>query len=118
MIVSIDSQESEVVRARVTGKINQTHVSPFVEPLGDALGSQAYHHRVLLDMAGVELLDSSGVSWLLSCNKRFREGGGRLVLHSMSDIAHNVIKVLNLQSVFRIAPDVEQAVEMSKGDAS
>src|SRR6056297_2860794 len=103
MKLSIDSNEHGIARARVSGKINQSQVSPFTEPLGDALGPDAYQQSVLLDMSEVEMLDSSGVSWLLSCHKRFRSAGGELVLHSLSDIALNVIKVLNLKSVFRVA---------------
>ena len=63
MNVSVDSSENGVVRASVTGKINQSNVSPFVEPLADAVGDNAYAKKVVLDMSGVELLDSSGVSW-------------------------------------------------------
>ncbi len=110
MNVSIESSENGVVRATVAGKINQSQVSPFVEPLGNAVGPDAYSERVLLRMSDVESLDSSGVSWLLSCHKRFREGGGQLVLHSLSDIALNVIKVLNLQAVFKIAGNEEAAL--------
>lgn len=117
MQLKILSNQAGIVRASVTGKINQSHVSPFVEPLGDALGADAYQQRVLLDMKAVELLDSSGVSWLLSCHKRFREGGGRLVLCSLSDIAMNVVKVLNLQAVFKLAADEQEALQLLQGDA-
>ena len=63
-------------------------------------------------MTNVELLDSSGISWLLVCNKRFRQAGGQIVLHSLSDVALNVLKVLNLQTVLQLASTREDAIRM------
>ena len=82
------------------------------EPLIEALGSNALAQKVLLDMSEVAALDSSGVNWLLICQRKMREAGGVLVLYAMSPIAKNVIKVLNLQSVLKLADDETQALSL------
>lgn len=112
-IQSDDGTRSEVV---LGGQITQRDVSPFQEPLGDALGPDAYKRRVMVDMQDVEMLDSSGVGWLLVCNKRFKEGGGALVLHSFSPTVSNVLKVLNMHQVLPMADDEQHARQLLDGD--
>lgn len=117
MKLKIAATDNGVVRAKASGKITQADVSPFLEPLGEAIGDDAYERCVLLDMAEVNTLDSSGVSWLLVCQKRFREGGGKLVLHSLSDVAMNVLRVLNLQTVLKLASDEDEAAQLIEESA-
>lgn len=83
----------------------------------NALGDDAYSQRLLFDMSEVEAIDSSGVNWLLGCQKKMRESGGRLVLHSLSPIARNVIRVLNLHTVFALAEDAAEAQTQLDGDS-
>ncbi len=81
------------------------------------LGNEAFQQNVLFDMSEVEAIDSSGINWLLTCQKKMRESGGHLVLHSLSPIAKNVIRVLNLQTVFALADDVVQAQTFLDGES-
>ena len=103
MKLSIRSQENDLVRFRLEGRVSQRELATSEEPIGDLLGDDAYSNRLMIDMSEVASLDSSGVNWLLVCQKRLRESGGSLVLHSLSPIAKNVVKVLNLQTVFALA---------------
>ncbi len=68
-----------------------------------------YSRRVLLDLAGTEYIDSTGVSWLLTCHKRCREGGGKLVLHSLNPLVKQVLQVLKLDRVLHIADSADKA---------
>lgn len=112
MKLSVQSREGDVCRIRLQGRVSQRDVTSGEEPIAELLGENAYAHKFLLDLNEVETLDSSGVNWLLICQKRIRQAGGRLVLHSLSPIARNVIKVLNLQAVFQLADDESQALRM------
>lgn len=118
MKLSIDQEGQSPVAVRVAGDITQRHVSPFVEPLGDALGEDGYEKPVMLNLQQVDMLDSSGVGWLLVCHKRFHEKGGKLVLHSFSPTVSNVLKVLNMQKVLNLAETENDARRMFEGDAS
>jgi anti-anti-sigma regulatory factor len=53
----------------------------------------------------VEAIDSSGIGWLLSSQKKFRTAGGLLVLHTLSPFARDVMRILNMQLVFKLADD-------------
>ena len=110
MKLSLRSQENGVANLQVEGRVSQRNLLSETEPLVEALGEDAFGQSVLLDMSEVAALDSSGVNWLLICQRKMRETGGVLILHSLSPIAKNVIKVLNLQSVFKLADDEGQAL--------
>jgi stage II sporulation protein AA (anti-sigma F factor antagonist) len=117
MKLSVHSENGDVLRLRLEGRVSQRDIAPNEEPLSDMFGESVYGQRLALDMSNVVSLDSSGVNWLLVCQKRVRQAGGQLVLHSLSPIARNVIKVLNLQTVFRLADDEEGAVQLLAGEA-
>lgn len=110
MKVAIESKDPNAICIQVTGKITQSDISPLREPLSDLLGPDVYEGRVLLDMSEVEVLDSSGVSWLLSCHKKFRTSDGNLLLHSLSPSVSNVLRVLNLDTILAISDSKEEAL--------
>ena len=112
MKVNLVSTDQSPICVEVSGNITQRDVSPFSEPLGDVIGHDAYGKHVIIDMRAVEVLDSSGVNWLLSCHKRFKESGGKIVLHSVSPVALNVLKVLSMHLVLQIADTKDKAIAM------
>ena len=116
MKLSVQSREGDVVHLRLEGRVSQREITPNEEPLGDPLGATAYTQKLAIDLSKVATLDSSGVNWLLVCQKRLRKAGGQIVLHSLSPIARNVIKVLNLQTVFQLADDEEDANRLLQGE--
>ena len=79
------------------------------EPLAKMLGPDVYRRRVLLDFAKVGFLDSTGVSWLITCQKRFAKDGGIMVLHSMPPLARAVIDLLRLNKILHLQPDIGAA---------
>ena len=118
MNLDVTSEAGRVTRVSLSGDISQPNLAPAEEPLGKLLGTDCYSGRVLLDMHEVETIDSSGVSWLLSCDKRFRTAGGRLVLHSLSPFSRDVLKVLNLHLIMSITTDEKSAVDLAQGTPS
>ncbi len=118
MKLSIQSEEGNITRVEVTGEVKQKSLAEYDDPLAELLGSACYRGKVLLDLGGVELLDSSGVGWLLTCHKQFRTQGGALVLHSVSPFARDVLKMLNMHLVLKIADDEAAARKVAQGDNS
>ncbi|HTN75935.1 MAG TPA: STAS domain-containing protein, partial [Pirellulaceae bacterium] len=118
MDVSVQSVVGNQAEVRVAGAINQAQFSVTTEPLAQALGPQAYSQQVLLDLSASEMLDSSGVNWLLIIHRRTRESGGRLILHSLPPLVENVLKVLRMTLVFEIADDLAAARQLVAGVAS
>jgi anti-anti-sigma factor len=114
MKFAVKSQQDNLTLVEVTGDLCQKRLSAEGEPLEELLGTECYGSKVLLDLHGVETIDSSGVGWLLSCQKKFRAAGGLLVLHSLSPFVRDVMKILNMHLVFKMADDEASAKRLAQ----
>ena len=85
--------------------------------LEDLLGADCYTRSVLVDLNYVDFIDSSGIGWLLGQNRRFQAAGGKLVLHSIPPVVRHTLKVLRMESVFRLAKDESAACSLARGEA-
>ena len=81
------------------------------EPIGELVGANVYSQIVLLNLLQTDYIDSSGVGWLLDCQRLFREAGGRLILHSIPPAVENVFRVLNMNQVFEFAANEKDATK-------
>lgn len=58
--------------------------------------------EVVIDMAGVDFIDSAGLGVLIGAVGRLRERGGRLVLRHVQPAPRKVIEITGLQDVFEL----------------
>lgn len=72
------------------------------------------HRRVLVDLEGVEFLDSTGLGVLVGGLKRVRSHDGELALVCTQRRILKVLEITGLTKVFSIHPSVEAA---TAGDA-
>ena len=100
----------------VTGRVREFSEAQAAEPLGDLLGPEPYARTILLNMGGVEMLNSNGIGWLLTCHRRVREAGGSIVLHGIPPLAANVLKMMRMDLVFDIANSKEDAIRLARGE--
>jgi anti-anti-sigma factor len=117
MKFSIKSQINGLKMVEVFGDLCQKRLAAEGDPLEDLLGPDCYGQKVLLDLHGLDSIDSSGVGWLLGCQRKFRAAGGVLVLHSLAPFARDVMKILNMHLVFRMADDEAGAIRMAQEDS-
>jgi anti-anti-sigma factor len=103
MKLSIAQQEGDTVRVALAGHVTQREINPLQDPLIELLGPGGYSKTVRLDLSDASYMDSSGVGWLLSCNKRIKAAGGRLTIERPHPIVANVFKVLKLEKVLNLA---------------
>jgi anti-anti-sigma factor len=115
MRVNTVSDDGDVLRLQVSGRVTQDKLSPTSDQLGDLLGTQGYARQVALSLADVDFIDTSGIGWLLARHKRFREAGGRLVIHSVMPMVLEVLKVLRLHTVLELADNESTALAMAQG---
>ena len=113
----LDTNDS-VTNVALSGNISGRDIAPPADPLRHSLGANCYSKNIVLHLADTEYVDSMGVSWLINCNKKFREAGGKLVLHSLHPTVLNILRVLRLESVLNIAPDAVAANKLVRGEAS
>jgi anti-anti-sigma factor len=118
MKFSVTQDQGQVVYVTIQGCLTQPDIAPPLDPFRQALGPTAYQRTVLLDMGESNYLDSMCIGWLLGSHKRFREHGGRLVMHSLQPMAANVISLLKLNTVLQLATDPTTALQLAIGEVA
>lgn len=66
--------------------------------------------RVVLNLRGVNYIDSSGIASLVEGLKASRDAGSRLILFGLSPIAYEVLRLSRLVQLFEIYDDEDQAL--------
>jgi anti-sigma B factor antagonist len=89
------------------GRLNAASAPELKHRLRDLAASG--RTRIVLDMAAVDFIDSSGLSAMIAGLKATREVGGYLRLAGLKDQAATVLKLTMLDRVFELHPDVESA---------
>ncbi len=112
MKLTLKSEEGDLALVQIAGELSQKRLAHEANPLDELLGEECYGRKVLFDLRRVTAIDSSGVGWLLSTQKSFRMQGGKMVLHSLSPFARDVLKILNMQLVFQIAENETSARQL------
>lgn len=97
--------DGDVIRIDLQGRISRDGANAHTDPLSEVYGVDVYAKAVLLNLAGTTYLDSSGVDWLLSCQKRFQKHGGKLVLCSPAPVTQQFLKMMRLDLVLTVASD-------------
>lgn len=62
----------------------------------------------IVDLSGLEYLDSSGLGLLLALSKEYGAQGGKLVLVT-NETVDNILSLTRLNGIFSIAPTLEEA---------
>jgi anti-anti-sigma factor len=81
--------------------------------LRDALLSIDHEPHILVDLADVTFVDSTGLGVLINAQKRqqLAHGNASLQLCGLRPTVQRVIEVAGLDSVFTVAPSIEAALE-------
>ena len=66
--------------------------------------------RVVLNLAAVRYMDSSGVASLVEALKASRDSGSRLILFGLNSAIREVLQLSKLLRIFEITDTEEQAV--------
>jgi len=85
----------------------------FINELGDelvALLEQADPPDLLIDLDEIEFLSSSVLGKLIRLLKRTRQANGRLRLCSIRPSIYEVFEITQLNKVFEIYPDADEAL--------
>ncbi len=93
------------IRVKCVGQISQSRFPGLGDPLADLLGPEGFSRKVRLDLERVDYVDSSGIGWLVGSHKRFRDGGGQLVLSRVPPVVDQVLRFCGLENLFHIERD-------------
>jgi anti-sigma B factor antagonist len=109
--MSISTREvSHVSIVDVGGRIT---LGDELEELRDAIGQlvAAGKKKIILNLAKVDYIDSSGVGELVSSYTTVRNAGGELKLMNLTQKVHDILNVTKLYTVFDIKDDEFTAVK-------
>ena len=107
--VEIEQRDDDVVVARLTGEVDISAAERTGKKIAEAVPSSA--RGLVVDMSGLEFMDSSGVSMLFSLARQV--GSHRQQLRVVAPPGRPVSRVLQIVEFERAAPidaDVESAV--------
>ena len=65
---------------------------------------------VVVNLAGVEYMDSTGLGVLVTALKRIREKSGNIVLAGLSPHLSKIFEITGLRKVFTVYPNEEDAL--------
>ena len=111
MALTIDTREvGQVTILDVRGRIV---LGDEIHQLRDAVRGLVAEGKtkIILNLAEVDYIDSSGVGELVGCFTTVRNAGGELKLLNLSQKVHDVLHVTKLYTVFDIRDDEFTAVK-------
>lgn len=65
----------------------------------------------IMDMGGIEILNSIGIGMLVRTVKAVNETGGKVIFTSVPPKIHELLQIIKLNSVMDIAQSIEEAAE-------
>lgn len=66
------------------------------------------HNQVILDLKGLEYMNSTGINILISYLTKLRNNGGELIITNISEKVEKLLLITKLLSVFSVAASVEE----------
>jgi len=76
--------------------------------------SQTQHHDIILDLTGIEFLDSTGLGTLIGSNRRARETGGRFAIVVGEGTILRLLRITGLLAALEVYPSIEAAIAGSE----
>jgi anti-anti-sigma factor len=116
MKLTLLSADAGVTQVQCEGDVTQNDLWDCADPLERLLGASGFAGKVLVSMARANFIDSAGVGWFIVCHKHFREAGGKMVLHSIPPMIHNIFQLLQMHTVLHLAKDETAALALAQGD--
>ncbi len=94
---------------KLSGKITIGAGDVKIRELIDQALEEGKKH-ILLDLAGVSTIDSSGIGEMVACYTTVTKQGGQLKLLRLSPKINDILQVTQLITVFDVFDDEEEAV--------
>ena len=109
--IRLETELSEIDGTRildVSGEIDVYTAPQFKEAVNQVLDSGQKH--LIINMASVTYMDSSGFGTLLSATKRLRPQGGTVNLVKCNSAIDRILRITRLNTVFSTFDSVDEAL--------
>ena len=111
-----DQLEGGVFRIAPAGRLDTFNVPAFEAALTEHLDTG--RSRLVVDMAGVTYVSSSGLRALLSARRRARVAGGDVLLCGMAPRVREIFEMVGFVSLFGIFASAQEAADVLNADVS
>lgn len=113
MDLGIDvARDGGIAIIRLTGELDAYTSGRFREVMIDTISTGAEH--LLINLANVEYIDSSGLGALVGGLKRISERNGRMVIVASRPQVRKVFEITGLEKVFSIYRTEDEALDSLK----
>jgi anti-sigma B factor antagonist len=92
------TENADVVSLRIAGTLDVL-TAPELAPEIERVVTEK-RMRVMVDLSGLDLIDSSGVAGLVALYKRVRAQGGQVIVSGARDQPLAIFKLLRMDKVF------------------
>ena len=65
--------------------------------------------KIILDIGGLTMLDSTGIGILVVCQSKVNKDGGVLLVAGATGSVEDTLKITNVDKIMKLFPSVEQA---------
>ncbi len=98
------------VIVRPAGEIDLSCAAMLRQELGRVQNERP--RRLIIDLAGVPYMDSSGVATLVEAFQIARRAGTRLILCGLQDKVRSIFEIARLDMVFKIVGTIDDAMAL------
>ena len=110
MILTIDRKQipPDIAVLEMNGRIVLGNTSRDVElKLSEVLAAQM--KKIIFDVSGITMLDSTGIGILVVCQGKIGKSGGKLHIAGASGLVEDILKVTNVDKILQLFPTVNEA---------
>ena len=108
-MINIEKRDKIDIVTFSVNKINATTIDEIKEGLRKLFDNS--NSKVIIDLKGVEYIDSSGFAWFLSLHKAARSSYGTLKFVNPEPRVTELFHTLHLHTVFEIFDDTEVCIK-------
>ena len=106
--LSDESLDEQTHLIAVRGEVHVSTAPEFSERLNDAIAGGKT--GVVIDMTGVDFIDSTGLSVLLNGLRRVTRARGAMLIACANPTVLRLFEITKLDSTFEILPDCDEAI--------
>ena len=115
---TVEQGESDGVRVvRVSGSLSQRGVADVSPAFAAAVRGDGSGRPVVVDLGGVDVIATTGITMLLVADRELKRAGGKMVLAGTRGLVRDVLMRCRLDKVLTLAPSAEEAIRAAQAGA-
>lgn len=108
MKIEVKTQEAEVHYVSLKGDLDFNSAKKVREELAKL--SEKSAPKVLMDLAGVRYIDSSGLATFIDLFQKMKRSGGKLAFFNVNQSVRSVFEIAKLDTVFQLTGTEQEAL--------